>query len=40
MSTGILITVCVLLLSAYVFDITAARTRIPFASGNAGAGGG
>jgi potassium/hydrogen antiporter len=29
MSTGILITVCVLLLSAYVFDITAARTRIP-----------
>jgi cell volume regulation protein A len=29
MTTGILITVCVLLLAAYLFDITAARTRIP-----------
>lgn len=29
MTTGILITLCILLLAAYVFDISAARTRIP-----------
>ena len=29
MSTGILITLCVLLLIAYIFDISASRTRIP-----------
>jgi cell volume regulation protein A len=29
MTTGIIITICSLLLAAYVFDISAARTRIP-----------
>ena len=29
MTTGILITICILLLAAYVFDLTASKTKIP-----------